>query len=186
MKLSVLHFLLLAIVLSSCSQDPTEVYYEDDRNYYDLPSCMRHQVDALNKMGKHVRKKLTKDGQSQVVEKGDVNWQEELELFMESDINRPAWRGSFKTDTVHLDQMLVITYKTDNTEIPVKNVVVTLDKQNKQCLRLTIDRQTDNFLYSSLQKLFFTPGEGYTVKGHLKVMFLFESEYAVESTFIDG
>lgn len=181
-----LPILLFAVMLGSCTQDPTEVYFDDERNYYDLPSCMRKQVDALNTMGKHVRKKLTKDGHTQVLEHGNVNWDEELELFLDSDINRPAWRGAFKADTVQLERMYVITYRTENEEIPVKNVVVTIDKENKQCLRLTIDRQTDNFLYTSVQKLFFTPGEGYTIKGSLKVVFLFESEFAVESTFIDG
>lgn len=174
------------MLLGSCAKDPVDVYYEDQRNYYDLPQCMRQQVDALNKMGKSVRKKLTKDGLTQVLEKSDVNWAEELELFIDSDINRPAWRGAFITDTVHLERMFVISYRTENKEIPVKNVVVTIDRENKQCLKVSIDRLTDNFLYTSVQKLFFTPGEGYTIKGNLKVHFLFESEFAVESTFIDG
>jgi len=175
-----------ALLLGSCTKDPTEIYFEDQRHYYDLPNCMNHQVEALHRMGKRVRKHLTKDGQTQTVERGQVNWKEELELFIDSDINRPAWRGAFSADTVELERMYVITYRTDNKEIPVKSVVVTLDRESKQCLRLTIDRITENFLYSSNQKLFFTPGEGYTIKGHLKVPFIFESEFSVESVFIDG
>lgn len=174
------------VMLGSCTKDPTEVYFDDQRFYYDLPKCMTHQVETLQKMGKQVRKKLTKDGQTQTVERGEVNWKEELELFMECDINRPAWRGAFSADTVQLERIMVITYRTDNDEIPVKSVVVTLDRENRQCLRLTIDRGTENFLYSSSQKLFFTPGEGYTIKGHLKVPFIFDSEFSVESIFIDG
>lgn len=173
-------------MLGSCSKDPADLYFEDQRYYYDLPKCMQHQVSALQKMGKHVRKRLTKDGQTQTVEHSDVNWNEELELFIESDINRPAWRGAFSADTVELERMLVITYRTNNKEIPVKSVVVTLDRASQQCLQLTIDRLTENFLYSSNQKLFFTPGEGYSIKGHLKVPFIFESEFSVESVFIDG
>lgn len=183
---ALLYLLSIAMLLGSCSKDPAEVYYEDQRYYFDLPSCIEHQVEVLRKVDKHVRKRLTKDGQTQIIERGNVNWEEEFELFMESDINRPAWRGAFKADTVMLDRAYVVTYRTENQEIPVKNVVVTIDRQNRQCLRLTIDRHTDNFLYSSLQKLFLTPGEGYTIKGQLKVNFLFESEFAVESTFIDG
>lgn len=178
--------LLSAVLLGSCQQDPTEIYFEDQRFYYDLPKCMSYQAETLERMGKHVRKRLTKDGQTQVVERGEVNWKEELELFIDSDINRPAWRGAFRADTVVLERMLVITYQTENREIPVKSVVVTLDRENRQCLRLTIERGSDNFLYTSSQKLFFTPGEGYIIKGHLKVPFIFESEFSVESTFIDG
>lgn len=178
--------LLFAVLLGSCSKDPTEIYFEDQRFYYDLPKCMTYQVETLERLGKNVRKQLTKDGQTQTVERGGVNWREELELFIESDINRPAWRGAFMADTVTLERMMVITYTTQNREIPVKRLVVTLDRQNQQCLRLTIDRKTENFLYSSNQKLFFIPGEGYTIKGHLKVPYIFESQFSVESTFIDG
>ena len=180
--------LLLVVLLlgSSCKKDPTEVYFSDERNYYDLPTCVIQQKDFLQKTGKHVRKKLTKDGHTQVIERGDVDWDEEFEMFIDSDINRPAWRGSFLGDTVQLERMKVITYRAQNPEIPVRNVVVTLDRATGQCLKLTIDRRTDNFLYSSNQKLFLTPGEGYTIKGQLRVPWLFESEFTVESTFIDG
>jgi len=177
---------MLLLTLGSCKKDPTEVYFSDQRNYYDLPTCVRQQKELLQRTGKSVRKKLTKDGHTQVIERSDVDWNEEFELFIESDINRPAWRGAFLADTVHLERMMVITYRSQNPEIPVRTVVVTIDHATGQCLRLTIDRRTENFLYSSNQKLFLTPGEGYTIKGHLRVPRLFESEFSVESVFIDG
>ena len=81
--------------------------------------------------------------------------------------------------------MWVITYKCEEKEIPVKNVVVTVDKETRQCLQLTVDRSSDNFLYTSNQKLFYTTGEGYVVKGKLSVSYLFDSEYSIESEFIE-
>ena len=136
--------------------------------------------------GQWVRKHVTKDGHSHIIERGNIAWQEELDAFTESDINRPAWRGEFKVDTISLERVDVVTYKTENKQIPVKNVVVTIDKDTRQCLQVTVDRVTDNFLYSSTQSLFFTAGEGYMMKGKLSVSFLFDSEYSIESEFIES
>lgn len=162
------------------------MYYESERFYYDIPSFISKQAKNLNEKGQWVRKHVTKDGHSHIIERGNIDWKEELDAFIESDINRPAWRGEFKVDTISLERVDVITYKTANEQIPVKNVVVTIDKDTRQCLQVTVDRSTDNFLYSSDQSLFFTTGEGYMMKGKLSVSFLFDSEYSIESEFIES
>lgn len=179
-------YILLICLLCACSKDPAEVYYEDQRFYYDLPSFITKQANNLQSKSQWVRKQVTKDGHSHIIERGDIEWMEELDLFIESDINRPAWRGEFKVDTIRLEREYVITYKTDNKQIPVKNVVVTIDKETKQCLKVTVDRRTENFLYQSDQSLYFTTGEGYMMKGKLSVSYLFDSEYSIDSEFIES
>ena len=178
-------YIALILFLGSCDQGPAEAYYENQRSYYDLPRFIKKQADNLNEKKQWVRKHVTKDGHSHIIERGNIVWAEELDAFIESDINRPAWRGEFKVDTITLERALVITYKTENEQIPVKNVVVTLDKDTKQCIQVTVDRRTENFLYSSKQSLFFTAGEGYMMKGKLSVSLLFDSEYSIESEFIE-
>lgn len=172
----------------SCSkgQDPVEAYYDDQRYYYDLPSFISKQANNLQDKSQWVRKRVTKDGHSHIIERGDIEWLEELDLFLESDINRPAWRGEFKVDTIKLEREYVITYKTENKQIPVKNVVVTIDKDTRQCLKVTVDRRTKNFLYQSDQSLYFTTGEGYMMKGKLSVSYLFDSEYSIDTEFIES
>lgn len=172
-------------MLSSCSQDPAEVYFDNQRYYYDLPAFISKQIDNLQTKGQWVRKSVSKDGHSHIIERGNIDWNEELDAFKEADINRPAWRGAFKVDSISLERVFVITYKTDNEEIPVKNVVVTVDKETKQCLQIAIDRMTENFLYKSNQSLYFTTGEGYMMKGKLSVTLLFDSEYSIDSEFIE-
>jgi len=173
-------------MLCSCDKDVADVYYEDQRYYYDLPKFFKAQIDNLKDKDQWVRKHVTKDGHSHIIERGDVDWNEELGVFLDSDINRPAWRGEFKVDTINLEREYVITYKTGNEQIPVKNVVVTIDKQTKQCLKLTVDRRTENFLYKSDQSLYFTTGEGYIMKGKLSVTLLFDSEYSIDTEFIES
>ena len=179
-------YIAIVIFLASCDQGPAEAYYGDQRSYYDLPSFINKQAKNLNEKKQWVRKHVTKDGHSHIIERGNIIWEDELDAFLESDINRPAWRGEFTVDTIDLTREFLVTYETENEQIPVKKVVVSIDKESKQCLRITVDRETKNFLYSSQQSLFFTNGEGYMMKGKLSVSLLFDSEYSIESEFIES
>lgn len=174
------------LALGSCSQSPTQAYFDDQRAYFDLPSFFEDQIKNLQKKEQWIRKHVTKDGHSHIIERGNINWNEELDAFTEANINRPAWRGQFKVDTIKLERVYVVTYKTENQEIPVKNVVVTIDEDTKQCLQISVDRRTKNFLYTSDQSLYYTTGEGYMLKGKLSITFLFDSEYSIESEFIES
>jgi len=161
------------------------VYYADTQPYFDLPGFIDQQAENLQKKGQWVRKHVSKDGHDQIIERNDIDWHEELELFAESDINRPAWRGEFSVDTIDLEREYIVTYKTENKQIPVKNVVITVDRSTGQCLKVTVDRRAHNFLYRSDQSLYYTTGEGYMIRGRLAVSLLFDSEYAVEAEFVE-
>lgn len=161
-------------------------YFEDDKKFYNLKAYFMNQANKLAVRKQNVRKTITKDGRSEVVEMKSINWVEELEVFKESDINKPAWRDAYVTDTVFLQKSTVISHDALNEDNPIQHLVVTLDPVTGSCLRVSIDKHTDNFLYTSRQKLFYSAGEGYKIKGSLSVKYLFDSEYEVDAEFIDG
>lgn len=174
------------MLFAGCTKDPLDEYFEDDKKFYNLKAYFDNQINKLNARNQNVRKTITKDGRSEVIEVKTLNWVEELEVFKESDINKPAWRDAYITDTVYLQKSTVISHDALNADNPVQHLVVTLDPKTGSCLRVSIDKHTDNFLYNSRQKLFYSAGEGYRIKGSLKVDYLFESEYEVDAEFIDG
>ena len=161
-------------------------YFEDDKKFYNLKAYFMNQANKLSARNQKVRKTITKDGRSEVIEVSNLNWVEELEAFKESDINKPAWRDAYVTDTVFLQKSTVISHDALNEDNPIQRLVVTLDPETGSCLRVSIDKHTDNFLYHSRQKLFYSAGEGYRIKGTLKVEYLFESEYEVDAEFIES
>lgn len=193
-------------MLCACKKDPVDQYFEDTSVYFDIGTFFRTQVDNLNKRKLAIRQRVVKDGFAQTIEKEQVNWEEELAPFIDADINRPAWRGQFKVDTVlRNDHLVVIEYtlrdadKNDDGSpvegavkgwfrgdpCPISKVVLTKDPRSNTPLKVSIDKLTNNFLYSSSHKLYFTTGEGYMVKGRLEVKYLFSSEYSVDSKFVE-
>ena len=172
--------------MMGCKQDAVDEYFESHKRYYDIRAYFDNQINKLKVRRQNVRKKITKNGRSHVLELNTLNWVEELDAFKKSDINKPAWRDAYETDTIFLQGSQVISHKALNKDNPVQNLVVTLHSETGDCLRVSIDKRTDNFLYNSEQKLFYSAGEGYEIRGKLSVKFLFNSEYEVEAEFIDG
>jgi hypothetical protein len=173
-------------LIGGCSNDPVDEYYENDKKFYDIRAYFDNQINKLKVRRQNVRKQITKNGRSHVLEMNTLNWVEELEAFKESDINKPAWRDAYLTDTIFLEGSQVISHKAVNAENPIQTLVVTIHSETGDCLRVSIDKRTENFLYSSEQKLFYSAGEGYEISGNLSVKYLFNSEYEVEAEFIDG
>jgi len=170
----------------SCQKDPVDIYFEDKPVYFDMSGFIRGQIVNLKGRGFGLRKREEKDGFTRTIEKEKVDWESELAEFLECDINRPAWRDRFETDTVlRNESTLVIRHTAMVPECPMRSMVVTYDRSTGTCLKVSIEKQTDNFLYSSEQRLFFTTGEGYSVHSKLEVSLLFSSEYEVESRFIE-
>ena len=177
---------LCPLLFAGCINDPVEEYFENDKKYYDLRAYFDNQINKLKVRRQYVRKKITKNNRSHVLEMNTLNWVEELEAFKESDINKPAWRDAYQTDTIFLEGSQVISHKALNRENPIQMLVVTIHSETGDCLRVSIDKRTENFLYHSQQKLFYSAGEGYEIRGKLTVKYLFNSEYEVEAQFIDG
>lgn len=174
------------LFLGGCVKDPVDEYFQNDKKFYDLRAYFDNQINKLKVRRQNVRKQITKNGRSHVLEMNTLNWVEELEAFKESDINKPAWRDAYQTDTIFLEGSQVISHKALNTENPIQTLVVTIHTESGDCIRVSIDKRTENFLYSSEQKLFYSAGEGYEISGKLSVKYLFSSEYEVEAEFIDG
>lgn len=193
-------------MLCACKKDPVDQYFEDTTVYFDMGSFFRAQVDNLNKRKLAIRQRVVKDGFAQTIEKEQVNWEEELAPFIDADINRPAWRNLFHVDTVlRNEHLVVIEYSLNNNPVdqdgnpvsgavkgwfspnpcPVCKVVLTKDLKTNTPLKVSIDKLTDNFLYTSSHKLYFTTGEGYMVKGRIEVKYLYRSEYSVDSKFVE-
>ena len=86
-------FLLLIANLYSCRPDNRQSGAK--LVYFDLKEFFRADSARLTRLNPAVNKTVTHNGvtETKVVHIG--NWNQELNLFIQSDINRPAWKNSY-------------------------------------------------------------------------------------------
>lgn len=136
----------LAIVLSistllSCQQSEIS----SEKNYFDVDAIVRKQIEVLSKQKPSCSKTVVINGEPETIQTNTLSWEKEMELFLQGDINKKAFRMSY--DSLRASNMLLYKLKKDQ-QAPVKELIILYDKSKKPS-HVIIKSATDNLLYNS-------------------------------------
>lgn len=70
------------------------------KKFFDLEGFLDSQASYLNQMPVKVRKKVVINGEPESQQLQRLDWEKEFAFFNEADINKPAWRNSFTSDSI--------------------------------------------------------------------------------------
>jgi hypothetical protein len=102
------------------------------------------------------------------------NWMRELSLFSESDINKPAWRDSYKIQQT--DHTLI--YMATDTTLKTREIIIN-KKQDGQVQYIAIYNYTKNLLYDTREKLTYMPDSIYKIEKTQHVKLLGTNKYVI-------
>jgi len=169
-------FKLLVIVLlfSSCSSS-NEGQAQKQLYFFDLAGYFEQQASSLK--GKQVVKTVSKNDASETKTLVIENWGQELQLFTESDINKAAWKDSYKKDLTATK----LIYTTTDPELKIQKIEISF--KNKVPRKIVIDTKSKNLLYHTSETLIFIPDSLYQITKHQKVILLGLNNYAITGKF---
>ncbi|GAA4468773.1 hypothetical protein GCM10023189_54640 [Nibrella saemangeumensis] len=155
--------------------------------YYDVAGYIQRQIDTLAQRKPTVIKRLLVEGQVNQKRVDDINWIKELELFLQADINKPAYRNSY---LISKPDSLTVQYKLKAGEkLPVHALTVVLDSLYQKPSRIEALLVTDNPLYQSERRLLLessvSPDQKwqlnhYRIDGFQQLTFFDRKDFSVE------
>ena len=178
-------FLLLILLISSCSNPAQQT---QPNVYYDVLGYVKHQIAGLSVQKPLVTKAVTINEKSNKATTHDVNWNRELELFTQADINKPALRNSYQI-TRPDSLTYYYTLKKSEERLTVRSLTVRLDSLTHQPRRIEAILQTSNPLYSSERQLLLESGpiagrtwqiKHYKLSGFQKLPYFRRNEFLVD------
>lgn len=111
-------------------------------------------------------KAMQVDGEEEVRTTKEVDWAQELELFVQADINKPAYRLSYTTAR---PDSLTYEYRIrPGEDLPVRYLRIKLNAPQGQPEEIEAKIQTENKLYQSEKNLLLRSG---AVEGTWRVQF---------------
>ncbi|QJW88476.1 hypothetical protein HNV11_03355 [Spirosoma taeanense] len=177
--------LLATLVLSSCNNPAQQ---NQPNVYYDVLSFVKGQIRALSAQKPLVSKAVRINEERNQQTTRDVNWSRELELFTQTDINKPALRNSYRI--ARPDSLTYqYTLKTTEERLTVRSLTVRLDSLTRQPRQIEAVLQTKNPLYSSERHLLLESGlvkgpqwriQRYKLSGYQQLPFFDKNEFSVE------
>lgn len=167
-------FCLLAI-FASCNLKNDEK--TNTQTYFSISDYFKNEVARLSKNNQSIVKTVLVNGKSEQKKARITNWKQELSSFIDADINKASWKGSFqliKTDTSE-------TYLSQSEKIPVKKVVVLLRDKKVEAIKIFI--QNKNVLYSSTDSLTYLPNNYFEINKTQQIRLMNTKRYIVNGKF---
>ncbi|WP_293303828.1 hypothetical protein [Pedobacter sp. UBA5917] len=168
-KLSILAF---ALALFSCNQQK-EAEANTSLTYFDIKGYFGKEISRLQQLNPMVDKTVSINGVSENKTAKITDWTKELTIFVNADINKTSWKGSFKAEKQNGAEV----YTSDSKKIPIKKISVIQNGQKVDKVEIIIDNK--NILYQSQDTLTYFPDSLYLIKKHQKIRLLNEKKYSV-------
>ncbi len=170
-------YILLAALftsgLFSCNPDVKVA----DKNYFDIKGYFGAEAKRLSQHHPYVNKHVGHNHQTEDKRLHINNWQDELGLFSLSDINKPAWRSSYRAST-HGDTTI---YKAAQSGL--KTQLIRIVNNHGHVKSIYIENFTSNMLYNSSEELTYFPDSLYHIHKTQHVRLLGVNDYDITGKF---
>ena len=160
------------LFFSACRPDVKES--GNAMKYFDLKGYFTKDIARLTKLNRPVFKTVNHNGITESKTVHIDNWNREFDLFLNADINKPAWKNSY---TIVNDNGLLI-YKSKEPGLHVVQMDIKLEKDKVKWV--LIYTKTKNILYTTTEKLSYFSDSLYSIEKDQKVRIMKRNHYLVQ------
>ena len=173
----------LLVVLASCGETAAPATGRRPL-YFDVKGLVEAQIKQLSQRHASVTKRVSlRDGATETARVPAVKWADELQIFLQADINKAALRGAYAVDSIMLPGGLLrrtYTCKPGQRNAPVAQLFVVSVGGAAQELAATIVQH--NALFDTRKQLRLTLRKNqlrsYEVRGSQKLVLFDTLRYA--------
>lgn len=172
---------MVSTSLWACTADTTQQSAEIEA-FFDLQQYFTAQAAQLDGQ-QNVQKKTSIDGKEEQRQVSNLNFEDELQLFINSAINRPAWLDKYQVDstTNATGQLTRLTYRALEDQLRTRQVDIRFD--NTTVTAVHILNETDNAIAQTKQELTYEAAKGYTIKSFQDVLMSEPHRMTIEVSF---
>lgn len=176
--MKLIHLLSALVFLTSCGGNSET---ETVSKYYDLKSFTENIVKNLAETKPEVSKKWLYNSEKEDKKTNDIDWEKELKLFLDSDINKSSYVTSY--DSVVTAHKITYTLK-PSEKLPVKELSITFDSL-KAPKSIFSAKESENYFFKTKTKstLNLENGqlESYSISAVQKLLW-----FSADSSLIEG
>lgn len=175
--------LFCCFLLVSCTVEEKQ---NKDSVFYDTEGFIKDQIARLEKINPQVNRSNQLMDQQEELTLSDVNWENELDLFLTSDINIPSFLPSY---TISKPDSLTTEYVLKEGEsLPVRRMIVQLNPANSLPAYMEVQLYRKNKLFEMEKNLQLHASEtngqwlikDYNISGFQEVIFLGRTTFDIK------
>lgn len=176
-------------LLGGCGESPAPAGAARPGLYFDVKGLVNGQIEQLTARRAVVEKQVSlRGGATETTTVPQVKWADELQLFLQADINKVALRGAYAVDSSRgADGSSQHRYRrrAGHDNAPVEELLVRRGQQGQPVeIRASISQQNALFATHKQLRMQFSRGQlaGYGVMGTQKLVLFDTLRYATAAT----
>ena len=147
----------MVLLSISCSSGEKRGAYKP---FFDLNGYFQDEAIRLSQLAGPFEKTVLVDGEEEEKTLDSLDWASEFRVFTASDINLPAWFDKYAIDSVLVEGTLTdLKYIAIDTSLKTREIQITFDNGNPSWV--SVKRESNSPLASTLQELEYIPASGY-------------------------
>ncbi len=179
-------FFLMALLfaITACQQQPAEPVSATANQplFFDLKGYMSGQVASLETEKPKVRKRVSINGKDEEQVAQHINFGEELAVFINADLNKPAWSDKYSRDSIYTEgQLQQLRYTAKEEDLKTQWMQVSF--ANGAVSKIELKNHASAAIVAADEAMTYTPGKGYSIV-HKEIPLMGEGKnFSVEATF---
>ncbi|HJP63842.1 MAG TPA: hypothetical protein VJ844_10385 [Mucilaginibacter sp.] len=172
--------ILVLLIVQSCKND---VHADNSAGqFFDLKKYFNDESLRLKKANPLITKMAAHNKSKETRQLRIADWTTELSLFTESDINKPAWKASYKVAT----QEGITTYNAIDTTLKTQYIIIKQQAGNVKLILIYNHIKKTLFgkvLYEATEHLSYVPDSLYKIQKRQFVRFTGFNNYYIKGLF---
>jgi hypothetical protein len=170
--------LVVLLSLAACKRDNNAA--TDTMKFFDIKGYFKADSIRLTKLNLMVNKTVVHNGTAETKKIHIPDWGTELSQFSGSDINKPAWKASYSTESSNN----LLIYRAKDPLLKTREIII--KKEGDHVKWILIFNHTKNILYETDEKLSYFPDSLYLIQKSQKVKLLGKDTYRISGTLTNG
>lgn len=152
--------------------------------FFDLKNYIDQEIKRLEKEQPKVDKTVAINDQIEKKQLSGLNYQRELDIFAQADINRQDWVDKYRADsTFYNSQLTEIQYIALHEDLRTRLIKVNF--QQGKVAKIYIENGGKNMAAGSQQQLTYEPENGYHIESLQHIALAKDKRFRIDVKFLD-
>ncbi|MFT5646945.1 MAG: hypothetical protein ACI976_001631 [Aureispira sp.] len=175
--------LYLTIYVSACNVPTIQETNRQQTTFFDLKGFFKEEAKYLKEQGVKIQKTIQHNQTKETQTALPKDWEKELLLFSESDLNKPSWKDKYVLDSTDRGNGLTLLhYKAIDENLSIQ--VLDVELKGEAVHSVLIVKKIANQVYESQQHLTYIPRKSYSIKKSQEVTLFDKDDYTIEAKYI--
>ncbi len=136
-----------------------------DKTYFDLAQFVKMQMAEMESHSQACRKTVRINGAIEEKSIASNEFEQELQVFVDADINKPAWSDKYSIDSLTTGGILkMVKYLATDSMMKTRELVVSFDSNNNTVSQIYVRRVVKSVIADTYNDMYLWPGKGYEIK----------------------